>query len=1814
MTALSPQETPDPLRRGIVRILDGQGGTAGTGFLVQGDLILTCAHVVDGGNGPVDQVTVEFATGERARATVDPSSWRGGGADLAVLVPEPGGSPRHALHLGSSRLIEGRDLRTFGFPQLNAVEGLAGEVHVLRGSTRLGGVEAFVLRSQEVTRGFSGAPVWDDELGAVVGMITAFVAPSRVRVDGGTVLVPADPGGRQTETAYLLGSDQIRRSCPALRLPDGTPYRRLDFFDAGHVAYYFGRERATDELLRRLVDRDFVVLVGTSGSGKSSLVRAGLTKGLSGNEIPGLAGRDRLIVIPGGVPLLDLALALRDGTGLAAERLGLAPGALDGSPELVAGALAGVSPGRLAESVKNAAPAGGLLLIIDQFERVFTECHDEAARTAFIETLMAAVGDTVKILLVLRADFYGRVMRHLDLSRLVKNGQVTVLPMDEDELRAAIEEPALVLRRRFQPALVDALVADVSGQTGGLPLLEFTLAELWARNAGSAVITYDSYEALGYSIPGPGGRRYRGVSGAIARAAEEVWQRLDPAERELVPQIFRTLITHEAPEDEPAGHATRYAGRRAWQAEWDEPTRAIAERFVAARLLVTRTDAVSGQPVFELAHEALTEAWPALRKWLAESTQFYRWYARDLAPAFREWVGRNEHEEYLLRDSMLPSAEQWTRDYPEGLSGPLRRYIALSLAAFDRRQAAERARNEELERALRSEQEQLRVARRSTEEANSLLWATRARQAEDDSLAVALALEATRMDSPPAFSQQVLAEIAYRPGLRRILDFGHRGRVRCVTRHGHLAVSGSENGGLLVWDLSGGSPPRRLAGHTGDVWGVAMSDDGRVCASGGQDRRVVLWDTGTGRVLHRFDGHEGPVRAVAISGGLLASASADGTLILWDLAEGRLLRRLSGHRDAVTSVAMRGGVAVSGSSDRTVIVWDPATGEVRQRLTGHTGTVWSVALTDDGRTALSGSSDRTVIAWDLTTGEVRHRLTGHTGTVWSVALTDDGLTALSGSSDRTVIAWDLTTGQAHRRLTGHTGAVTGVVAGPGPQALSCGDDHSLVVWDVVAGEPVERLHGHGRPPTRVAVSGDGRVALSAAGDGTLIVWDTATGDAVRRLLSQNGGSTGTELTGMALSRDSRTALSGSSDGTLTVWDTAAGHVIRDLPTPGSRVTAVALTPDGRLALGGTHEGTLIVWEHTSRQDPVRLRLGTEPIADLAAGDDGAIVLIGGAEGGLVLAELPGGRVLSRAACASPVTAVALDTPGERLFAVTADGGLVGCDLTDGSSADLREPLGLAGRSAKGLALSADGRNLAVTDSDGRLTLYDLATGDMRTLLAHRDGVNAVAMSADGTTACSGGADHRLIVWNTTRGALVRHIVAHKGAVTGIALSRDGRTALSASTDEDVTCWDVETGAPLRSWRIYEGNSVSLSADGSRAIFASDALSIWCWDPRTDAPLQRLAGHSEAVTSVVLSADGRTAVSGSVDRRVLLWNTDAGELVRAFHGHTGPVRAVALAPDGLTVASGSDDGSVIVWDTHTAAVVARLQEHRAGLTRLALDPTGRMIASGSSDGTLLVWDPRGTSAATAYAGHHAAITGLAFTADGAMLMSAASDGTIIVWETSTGEPVRRLDAEPVASLALGVDRSGPLGAVGTTDGSIAFWRVHPLGRLAAWTHANRLVRPLTCEEREAHHLTPLCDELGNPPGALPWPAAPEPVTSLTLGPPPVFPPQAPPTDLELTPGASVFDAVQQGRSRTWRLAGRRGDVVTVLVIPCGIDLEPRAELLGPGRPLATGDDVGGRRVRIGPVQLAATGTHRVAVSGQDTSAGGYLISCTVEGGA
>jgi Tol biopolymer transport system component len=705
--------------------------------------------------------------------------------------------------------------------------------------------------------------------------------------------------------------------------------------------------------------------------------------------------------------------------------------------------------------------------------------------------------------MTLRADFYDRPLQYPEFGELVRSRMETVLPMSVEELDRAIRCPAERVGVRFEEGLVARIIDDVHYQPGALPLLQYALTELF-ENRDNRTLTQAAYLNLG------------GTVGALAKRAEEIYGELSDDGRETVLQMFLRLVT--------PGEGAEYTRRRVNRAEllsagtdrdlMDE----VIDTFTAYRLLSTDRDLASRRPTVEIAHEAILREWERLRTWLDESREDLR-MQRQLARAASDWLGADRDESFLLRGGRLRQFEVWAAGTELALTSDESAFLEQSIAERAREEAEEQARQEREARLERHSVARLRAlvavllaatlvaagltiyafgqrqaaqderdnAERRADEANSLTLLSEARVAlaeGNPNLALALVLEANRIESAPVQVLEFLYHVAYLPSARRRL-VGHEGWVMSVafSPDSQMAVSGSSDGALFLWDLNTGEIVRQFEGHEGRVSGVVFSANGQRVLSSSNDGTLVLWDVDTGAQIRRFEGHSAAVNAVAISpdGRYALSASSDNTIILWDIDTGAVVRQMEGHSDVVNDVAFApdGQTALSASADATLILWDIPTGESLRVFSGHDASVQAADISPDGQTALSGDANGSMLLWELSTGEIlRHY--APTDSIHDVAFSPEGQQAVTGTgkADPRVIVWDVATGAQLQNYSVHTDAVRSVAFNnDGSQIISASADATLILWDLVPFDPEGRQYvGHSGLINGIVFSPDGQRA------------------------------------------------------------------------------------------------------------------------------------------------------------------------------------------------------------------------------------------------------------------------------------------------------------------------------------------------------------------------------------------------------------------------------------------------------------------------------------------------------------------------------------------------------------------------------------------------------------------------------------------------------------------------------------------------------------------------------------------------------------------
>jgi WD40 repeat protein len=1286
------------------------------------------------------------------------------------------------------------------------------------------------------------------------------------------------------------------------------PYPGLAAFGPQDADRFFGRERVTAALVTRLAEQltrpGLLMVLGPSGSGKSSLLRAGLLPGIAAGQLAarGSEAWPVDLMTPGRRPLLELATRIAAVAGIPAGALdadlradparitavirqallsharrqallsGPGPEAVPVIIDLDAAGMEAV--GHEAESgttaavrVTDASPGRAvapprLVLIVDQFEEVFTQCTDDQERQAFIQALCAAAGTIAAaplpsrsnrsggllssrdapalVVIGIRADFYARAAACPELVPYLQDCQVLVGPMDQAGLRAAIEGPAASAGHVVDSGLVEVLLADLglhpsspawaagepagqeagpeaaspqpvsaggSYEAGRLPLLAYALQQTWQHREGRR-LTVAAYRATG------------GIDGAVARAAESVYERFDADGRQAARRMLLRLVS--------IGEGTADTRRRVTVTELTgtpgltklsesaDASQAAAARVVLTELvqarLLTADTGTDGTDTVEISHEALLSAWPRLREWLSQDRAGQRIH-RDLTEAAHAWQAQHREPSHLFGGTRLAVARDWAASHGPDLNPDERAFLAAcqqrerrttrlrraaaaalavltlvsavtaGLAVHDNSQAV-KARNQAITNQVAAEAEQL--------------------QATDPSLAAQLDLVNRRLDPTPDNTSRLLS-IASIP-LSNPLT-GPTGPIDAVaySRGGHTLAAGSTDGAIWLWNVTDPAHPTVIGRHPltandGGVWSVAFSPDGHTLAVGFYDGTIWLWNVTDpahpAQIGPPLTGptNPDPVDSVAFSpdGHTLAAGIYDGTTWLWN-------------------------------------VTDPAhPAQIGQPLNGRTGTdngVWSLAFSPDGHTLGAGSVDGTLRLWNVTDPAQPTQIglpVTVASSIYSVAFSPDGRTLAVGGigiADGTIRLWNITD-PAHptaigQPLTGPAGGVRAVAFSPGGHTLAAGStDGTVRLWNVT-----DAVH-----PTQI-----GPPLTGAA----------------------------SPVYSVAFSRDGHTLAVGSADGTIRLWNLPSTVLTYDTGS----VYSVAFSPDGHtLAAAGGLDGVVRLWDVTGPARPTQI-----------------------------------GHALTGAA--SPVYSVAF-SPG--------------------------------------------GHTLAAGDADGVVRLWNVTDPARPTQIGHAvtgaaSPVYSVAFSPGGHTLAAGGLDTVIWLWKVTDPAhptVVGQLTGSNNPVESVAFSPDGHTLAAGIKDGTILLWDVTFPAsnPVGSLNTTTDavDSVAFSPDGHTLAAGSYDDTIWLWNVNNPAHAtkigQPLIGPTDRVYSVAFSPNRHTLAAGSTDGAVWLWNvTDPvyATQIGSLTGHTGPVYSVALSPNGHTLAAGSADSTIRLWNLDAEQAIDRI---------------------------------------------------------------------------------------------------------------------------------------------------------------------------------------------------------------------------------------------------------------------------------------------------
>lgn len=1082
---------------------------------------------------------------------------------------------------------------------------------------------------------------------------------------------------------------------------DACPYKGLAAFEESDAPYFYGRERLVGELAARSVGMGLLGVVGPSGSGKSSVVMAGLLPSLAAGILPGSERWGRASLRPGEHPVDALEAALTsDGPG---ERL---------------------------------------VLVVDQFEEVFSTSADESERAAFIERLVELARDPERAVVVvtIRADYTGHCAPYPELAELLAANLMLIGPMTPDELRRSIELPARRVGLRVETALVDALVDEVAEEPGGLPVLSTALVELWQGRDGGW-LRLEAHERTG------------GVRGAVARLAEASFGQLEGEEREAARALLLRLVGR--------GEGDAAVRRRVPVSEFDRTpaVESVLNRFTRDRLLTAADGTV------EVAHEALIREWPRLRAWLEEDVQGRELRAH-ITQAAKQWDERGRDLAELYRGTRLSITLDWAARHGRELNELEREFLSRSREASEQEAVKQRRTNRRLRGLLVGTAIFLVVALLAG--ALALVQRGRARDAQtaaevqalrsdaqrlgtlamtetDLSRSLLLAVASVKLQELPETRGALLAVLQKNPAAFRVIRPSRTTvSALAVSPDGRLLASGDSAGAVHFLDLrtwKARGPTVRLHASV-SLQGMTFSPDGRTLAvvtATGTTSKLNLVDVASRAV--RLIGSwpslvlEGPLRLMRvafspdgkrIAVGVATDSPAPGPvatarLLLLDAESGQVVWERSypvrpGQQEAEVTFTRR-GVLVTSASQGETILWNATTGRILRRFPIG----GPLSLSPDGHlVALGQNNDNpadpsgSLAVLDLRTGGHRS-LEALPVNAWitGVAFTPDGTSILGRSFDGGVRVWDITSGSIVHTFTAQASGMNVVVVPSGRTALAGGEDGSVVAWDLSGRQRLGRAFRWNAPDMACpvapcqAINEQSTLMATAQADGTIALLDLRSLRLIDTLPARNGSAT------FALSflPDGRTLATGGTNGNVIFWDVRTRSVVRTLHLS-DPVWRVSVSPDGKLLATQTQgqedsDSTVEVRDLATEQllysQGVRYGAG-----GLYFSPDGrALAALGCCEPGssIVVWDARSGVELFTPHVDGHVDSIAFSADGRVLGAGTGDGQVVLWDSRDGKQ--LGSPIQMAIGTVYTIGFSPDGRLLVAGSSDQTTTLLDL---------------------------------------------------------------------------------------------------------------------------------------------------------------------------------------------------------------------------------------------------------------------------------------------------------------------------------------------------------------------------------------------------------------------------------------------------------------------------------------------------------------------------
>ncbi|MGD1711829.1 eIF2A-related protein, partial [Dapis sp. BLCC M172] len=1073
------------------------------------------------------------------------------------------------------------------------------------------------------------------------------------------------------------------------RWKNTPPYRALSYFTEKEedAVFFHGRTRLTDELINQVRTNNFVAILGASGSGKSSLLRAGLLYQLKRGQKT--SGSDRWQYLdpftPTTSPLENLQKAIN---------------------------IEGENPENLSEKLIDfiqSAEAERVIMVIDQFEESFTLCETHEKRQEFFDCFLAAIGNEAiqkKFCLILgmRADFLDQCSKYPGLATQIKENQFLVTPLEKEEIEEAIKEPAELVGMGVQPGLVAQMTEDFLRNPGSLPLLQYTLDALWKdATQGEEKTKYLTLATY---------RKFGGIQGTLTKRANEVFESLTQEEKSVAKRIFLELV-QPGEKQINSGKITDTRRRVILENLPNEQHSLemllkVSDKLANPNNRLITIDKSEIGTLLDIIHEDLIRSWKTLREWVEEYQEVLP-LVRKIEGDATEWEKHNKKDDWLWREGQLMKAEEYLENYGDmGL---------LDGFAYEFVKASQELRNRwEIEGKERKKREfkQEQKARRLAQRRNQILAISLLFMSGVSAFAL-IQQRIARHNSEASFARQMAAEAEV-----AIANWNWYDRGTLLGLQSIYKVQELQKNRYVWWNRA---VKKFLGGQSLDIPKNAADGAIRKALSQLPDH------------LHTLN-HQSAVTALALSqdGKTLATASDENTTHLWNGDTGKEVATLN-YQDKVIKVALSqdGKTLATKSEDKVARLWDAATGNAIATLLHHSG-VNALAFSPNGKIIATASDDNIVRLWDTTTGNAISTLV-HYFPVNALAFSPDGTAIATASDDQITRFWDTTTGKEFATLN-YKARVHKLVFSPdGKRIATASDDHTVGIWDTRTSKEIITLK-HQDKIIALAFSPNSKTIATASDNNTARIWDICTGQEIAILPHQY------KVKAVTFSPDGKTIATASDNNTARLWDTNSGKQVASFNHQDT-VNAIVFSEDEQTIVTASYDKTVRIWDANLSKKATTLKHESW-VRAVALSQDGKTIATASNDNTARLWNTKTGKQLATLLHQGEVTAVALSKDGKTIATASADNT---ARLWDAATGKAIVTLNHEGE-VIAVALSKDGKTIATASNDNTARLWNTKTGEQLATLNHQGEVTAVAFSRNGKTIATGSADNTARIWNT----------------------------------------------------------------------------------------------------------------------------------------------------------------------------------------------------------------------------------------------------------------------------------------------------------------------------------------------------------------------------------------------------------------------------------------------------------------------------------